>query len=693
MKRVAHNLIGLRSAGWCCPFLWAQQAQPATRPADPPATVSPTTQDAAPPQTEPAATQPGDLAEVGPAEEDLALLSLEVPTLITAATRRPESTSHVPYAVTVITAEDIRRMGARNVTEALRLAAGVDIAEISFGTAAAQPRARHGFLGRHALILVDGRQVYDSFLGGTTWVSWPLPIENVERIEMIRGPAGVTWGANAVNGVVNIITKDPSQQEGLTVAGRAGSRGWNEEYVGYAFGDEKFRMRISGGFESSDGYVPRLPSVSVLDDGLMAGLTNIDLRYQPTTRDELSLSIGHKTVDKGFSAARYNGPLAFKRPGSQATFLLGRWRHEIERDDAFELTAYVNDFALSNGWAAVDYRYQQYAVQFSHTFSPADDHRLTWGVDTRADVLDASNADPHMLSEDFVSNGTIGLYIEDEWRFAPRWTLHLGGRLDYDFYGGFEPSARAALSYEIDKRSLVFAAVSRAFQMPAAAQRFTTIPTLYRAFYTTVDPEIDAESLIAYELGYRARPVERLDAAVSLFWNEYDDVGAFVPRLGPPGLIRLNAENAAAMRVYGSELELTWRATDRLTLLGNYTYQLYDWESSQPYHQTDEITPPRHKFMLGARFDVTDDLHLSAHAWWVDNVRAPYDLNPLRATDIDAYWRLDLRAEQEFWDDRAALAVGVRNLLDPSHPEGYSYYSAPAEVPRMVYGELRIRFK
>ncbi|MFQ5495756.1 MAG: TonB-dependent receptor plug domain-containing protein, partial [Phycisphaerae bacterium] len=146
-------------------------------------------------------------------ENGIAGLSLEelmeVQVVVTAS-RREQKLGSVPYAMSVITADDIRRSGARSIPDALRLVPGVDVADLSFGNAAVSSRGFHGFIANLTLVLVDGRQIYDSVFGGTLWGAWPFQLEDIERIEVIRGPGGVTWGANAVNGVINIITKDPA---------------------------------------------------------------------------------------------------------------------------------------------------------------------------------------------------------------------------------------------------------------------------------------------------------------------------------------------------------------------------------------------------------------------------------------------------------------------------------------------------
>ena len=624
--------------------------------------------------------------------EDIDLLDIEIAVVVTAS-RREQSVNTLPYAVSVITAEDIRRFGARSVPDALRLATGVDVAELSFGSAGVSPRGLHGFISRQVLVLVDGRQIYDSWFGGTLWSSWPVQLEDIARIEVIRGPAGVTWGANAVHGAINIITKDPRDQRGLTFSATAGSRGSQKEHIGYGFGDDKLRFRISGEYDGSDGFARGGSLFRGLDDDYRSGRIGLHLIYEPNDRDRFLFSAGHATLDEGFSPPPTAGIHATRRSGSQASFIMGQWQRRLGPNNTIQFNGYLNDFSASSGLKAIDYRYQQLAFQLSHTFSPVENHTLTWGVDTRVDLMDAGNAHPQQLSKDFVSTAIIGIYAQDEWRFAPRWTLNLGARIDYEFYGGFQPSGRAALSYELTDDSLLYGAVSRAFQMMPAALRFTEFPLLNGLSYVTVNRDSKAQTLMAYELGYRARWFERLTLNWNLFWMVDSNVSTLQPRLGPPGLLRFHADSVADASIYGSEFDWRWRANSRLTLLGNYTYQQSKWNADTAFQGTDAITAPKHKFMLGARYSPTDDLHLSAHAFWVDAVTAPDPLNPFGSKRIDPYWRLDLRGEYEFWKDQASLAIGVRNLLDSHHPEGASQFINDAEVSRMIYAEMRFSVK
>ncbi len=636
---------------------------------------------------EPAATEGGETSNE--ALDDLELFELDIPTVVTAA-RHEERLAHVPYAMSVLTADDIRRSGARTIPDALRLVPGVDVADLTYGNYAVSPRGFHGFIANNTLVLVDGRQIYDSLFGGTLWGSWPFQIEDIARIEVIRGPGGVIWGANAVNGVINIITKNPADQLGLTLKTSMGNRGYFEQYFGYGYEEEGLSLRISGSYDTSAGFRDGGSMLRKLDDEFKAGRIGVHAIIDPDEDSTFTLSAGSGVVHGGFPATPLIGIGADREPEAQANYILGKWTQRLVDDGEMVVTGFVNDFTASPGAQPIDYRYQQFGMMFSHTFESGA-HTRTWGIDSRVDLLDAGNSDPFMLSKNQVSTGIIGLYLQNDWQFAEAWQWSMGGRLDYEFYGGFQPSFRTSLSYELSEDSVVYGSISRAFHMPAAPARFLQIPMLNGAVNVTTNRDVDPTSLMAYELGYRGRLFDWVNTTANLFWHQYDELTTFRMRPGPPGLIddRLNNRSGGA-GLYGVELEARVQVTRQFSLLGNYTYQQLNWDIDDAFTERDLITPPQHKFHVGSRYAVNDDFQLSADLFYVDAVRSPDPANPFAARRVDPYFRLDLRAEYEFWGDRASVALGVRNLLDEGHYEGSTLFLNSAEVPRMVYAELRV---
>lgn len=610
--------------------------------------------------------------------------------VVVTATRRPQQISTVHHAISVITASDIRQSGARSIPDALRLVPGVDVAELSYGNYALSIRGFHGQFSNKVLVLVDGRQIYDTLFGGTVWGVWPFQLEDIERIEVIRGPGGVVWGANAVNGVINIITKDPADQQGLTLITRSGTRGLIKQHVGYGFSDGKLRLRISGEFESSDGFKGRGSSLLNVDDDYTSGKGQVHAIYEAGPNDSITLSFGSSVVDGGWPLPWYSrqGSSTMK---AQSNYILGKWSHTVDPNHSYEFTGYINDFYLSSGLRWSEYRYQQLALQFSEAYSPTQKQTVTWGIDTRWDLTSAANADPFMLSQDVVRSGIVGLYLQNEWKYESPWSFNLGGRVDYDFHGGFEPSGRASLAYAFNDTSLVYGAISHAFHMPSGARRFLKLPLAGPLIQVTTDRSIKPETLNAYEIGYRGEMFERFHVDANIYWHHYRNLIETDPRLGPPGLLQLQGNNASSLNMYGLELDIRYNITKSLTLLGNYTYQRPCKLSA--LLNTGSISPPEHKIMIGARYRPTENLNLSSHLYYVDATQAPNGNFPSTTQDIDSYLRLDVLAEYEFSKKNGSFVVGVRNLLDKSHPEGGASGLDNAEVPRMVFAEIRLEIK
>ncbi len=629
--------------------------------------------------------------------EDIDLLEMNVDTVVTGM-RRKQDIKDMPYSVSVITAEDLRQAGISNVPDAFRLVCGVDVASVLYGWETVAPRGFYGARVDQNLVLIDGRHMYEPVVGGTPWSSWPLQIEDIERIEVIRGSGGVTWGSSATNGVINVITKDPADQLGVTVRGRGGSRGTNQEYLGGGFSEGKLRMRVSGGYEGSDGFLEGPGFLNKLwgtqDNEYKGGNFALKGVYDQSARDTITFGAGSQAVDGFYSVSPFMR-VAKSNPNIQTNYAQVGWHHDISKDNSFQLNGYFHDFFHDIGMQTVEYRFQQFGLDFSNTFKPADNHTLTWGIDSRADYTDAAASEPQFLTKKYVGNGIIGTYVQDEWKFAPKWVLELGGRIDYDFYGGFQPSARGSLGYKPTEQSMIYGAVSRAYLMPPAAGRFVDFKLMNNTNRMHADSSLSPTTSMGYELGYRNKFFEKIETNCAVYWQEYyRAIGTETIYHLPPKEIDMPVGNIGAYSIYGFEADAKYKITKKLSLLGNYTYQEPDWRSTVRFTSAMDLnSPPKHKFMIGPRYDLTDKIHLSGQLFYVSKVKAPNPTFPIFQKHIDEYFRVDLRAEYEFIKDRAWFAVGVQNLLDPAHFEGTSSMESEGQVPRMVYLEVKMTFK
>ncbi len=639
------------------------------------------------------ATLEDEYVEEASEPDEMALIELEIPIVVTAS-RREQKLSTVPFAMSIITANDIRVSGARTIPDALRLAPGVDVADLSFGNAAVSPRGFHGFLASQVLVLVDGRQIFDSLFGGTLWGSWPFQLEDIARIEVIRGPGGVTWGANAVNGVINIITKQPKDQQGWTITSRAGTRGEAKQHIGYGFTEANLSLRISVEYDGSDGFRKGGSIMRKLDDGHQGGKIGVHGVYKKDADSIWTFSAGSAVVDGLFPPSPGAGFFNRRNSGSQASFLLANLSHRIDDQRSYEMTGYINDFFASPGVPSIDYRYQQIGFLFSYLDKKSDTRTQTYGLDTRVELFDSTNADPFMLTRSRVNAVQTGIYLQEEYLLNPKWSLTLGGRIDYDSYNGFQPSARASLTYQLSEDSVLYSSVSRAFYMGTTAGSFLNVPLLNGLARVTNAENTDPTTLIAYEVGYRGILADKFQTSLNFFWHDYDEVATLRPELGGRALLSIEYNNRSGnVALYGVEFETKWPATPKLDLVANYTYQQLNWGVDEPFTQRDFISPPKHKVTLGARYKANDKLSLSAHMYYVDAVNSPDPVNPFGVLHIDPYIRLDLRAEQQLWDEYSFFSVGVRNLLDKDHLEGTTAFLNSAEVPRTYFAEFRMAIK
>jgi outer membrane receptor protein involved in Fe transport len=235
--------------------------------------------------------------------------------------------------------------------------------------------------------------------------------------------------------------------------------------------------------------------------------------------------------------------------------------------------------------------------------------------------------------------------------------------------------------------------VSRACQIAPVGIRFLDAPLLNGLAQATGHEGMRSTGLVAYELGHRTKIFDRIETDCNVFWNEYRNMQTMSPGLGPPSLVRMNLRDDSSASLYGAELETKYKATRNLTFLGNYTFERPDWRSRDPYVMMDAMSPPAHKFMLGTQYSPLKRLRLSEYLYYVDTVKAPNPTNPLVPRHVPTHFRLDLRAEYEVLKDRASVAVGVSDLLDGNHYEGGTMFLNNAQVPRMIYAELRMTFR
>jgi len=637
---------------------------------------------------------PGIRAGAETAEVDLLNLSIEdlMKVEVTTVSKRAQPLSKAPAAVTVITSEEIRRSGMTNVPDLLRMVPGLAVANIDSNAWAITARGFNGQFANKLLVMIDGRSVYTPLFSGVYWDVQDLLLEDIDRIEVVRGPGGTLWGANAVNGVINIITKEAAQTQGLLVSGLAGNV---DRFQG--------AMRYGGEISESVHYRAYVKYLNRDDFGDRGGIPAHDqwdvgrggfrADWQATDADRVTLQGDYyngETEETSLLLSQSDNDIS----GGNA---IAGWTHTISEHSDFGLRLWY-DGTERDGDLLSEHR-DTFDAEFQHHFRLFTRHDLVWGAGYRltADQIDSSSGvvfDPETRTVQLAN-----AFLQDEISVVEDLlALTVGTKLEYNDYTHLEflPNARVLLTPW--ERHSFWAAVSRAVRAPSRAENDVVLlvpsaspPPNFSQL--NGDRGFDAEELLAFELGYRAQPLARVSFDVAGYYNIYDDLRSLEPRaplfnFPAPGLVTVPfvAENKLDARGYGVEVSGAWNVLDYWRLGAGYTLMLLDIDqdnSLDPTAQGQEKDTPTHQFHVRSRVDLPWRFEFDTALYWVDNVSNQ---------DVHDYARLDARLG---WHPLPSLELSVagQNLAQSSHNEfGPSFTALPTSVPRSVYGKVTWRY-
>lgn len=593
---------------------------------------------------------------------------------VTSVSRRPESLSQAASAIQVITNEEIRRSGATSLPEALRLASNLQVAQIDSRQWAITARGFNSTTSNKLLVLIDGRTIYTPLYAGVFWDAQDVPLWDVERIEVISGPGATLWGSNAVNGVINIITKSANDTQGGVVSGGGGTQ-----------------LRAFGG-------------------GRFGGSAGSALRY--------------RVYAKGFARAETdsaNGaPAGDDWHMGQGGFRVD-WSASVS--DHMTVQADLYDGTISQP-ATADIAIDGHNVvsQWSHTFSPTSDLRLqtiydhthrdtpTFGEELdmydvdfqyhavlgrRHDVV--AGAGIRLIDDDVTNSAVLAFlpahvnrqwytgFVQDEIALVPkRLHLILGTKLEHNDYTGFEFQPSVRVNWTSPDRGTLWTALSRAVRTPSRIDREIFAPGLPPYTIAQGGPDFQSEKLIALELGYRLKARSRLALSISTFYNWYDDLRS-LEQVNPPASRPIILANGLTGTSYGAELTADYQVTDRWRMQAGYTEMRLNIEpkpfSTDTTQGVGEAADPDRHILLRSSWDLPRHLSFDATGRYVSEIE-------LR--QVPAYGELDLRLA---WHAMPTLELSItgQNLLHAHHSE----FGAPAtrrDARRGIYGQLEWHF-
>jgi len=621
------------------------------------------------------------------------LLWQEIPTVISAS-RHEEPASRAPNAVSIITAEAIHESGMMTLGDLLRLAVGVDVGQIDGWTHAIGVRGLHGKWANSTLVLMDGRTIYNPVWGGVAWGYQPILLEDIERIEVVRGPGGAAWGANAANGVINIITKKPADTQGFLLSQTLTSRLDSLTYMRYSETFGKLDLRLSAGYDS-------MPEIGVRHgpgnhDFLRIPRANVRSTYHLDEERSLDVDAGYADGVAGSTAESllFSGqPFDSARWFTQSHFLRMRYTHQKAPDDLWYIQYFLNRETFDESDGGIWVRYTQHDVEAQRVRRVGDRHVLTYGGNIRADFL--TNGDPPggagaqgtRLDNERSHNQQAGLFIHDRFEASDQWTFIVGARADRNSYTGWEWSGRGTVLYHPVPEHTFRVSVARAFRTPLPLERtvrFQAVPTGLPAPFPPFamlangNEDLNSSYVKAYEFGYTYEK-KHIRANAEFFWNNFRGLILSSQRTAPGAvpLVQIYG-NTIDGDLYGFELSGQWQATRRLRLDAAYVWEQWVQQGTRafndpPLWNSIHLVPPQQKVALGARYEPIKGLALNARMWWVDEVEGPANF------DIPPWTRFDFSITKKLGEN-CELSAGVLNAFDSRHMEAIHSVGQPVEV-------------
>ncbi len=579
---------------------------------------------------------------------DLAYLSLEelANIQITSVSKKAESLADAAASVYVITNSDLRRSGASSLAEALRLAPNLHVAQINAQGYAISARGFNSSTANKLLVLIDGRTVYTPLYSGVFWDAQDLMLDDVERIEVISGPGGTLWGTNAVNGVINVITRAAKDSQNGLLAISAGQR---EQYAAVRYGglagaNGHFRMYAKAGARANT----TAASGSAIHDGWG--------RVQTGFRVDLERGQDHFTVQGDASRAHLDQPSLPSEARVTGVNLLTRWNRSLAGAASVNVTAYY-DRTERQFPRSYHQTLDIIDLQFQHTLQQRGVHSVVWGASYRYSTDRMDNGAALAFLPASLHQTWTSLFAQDEVNLGGSLRLTGGIRLEHNDYTGLEVLPNARLAWKPDASQLLWSSISRAVRAPSRVDRDLYAPAT-APFILAGNTTFRSEIANVVELGYRAQPSAAISYSVTVFHADYDYLRT-IERLASGAFTIGNEMDGTSS---GIETWGTYQATPAVRLSAGWT------ALRQRLHLKPGSTDP------GGTSGAGND---PAHTW---QLRTAWDINANTTLDITLrhvgalprpavpdYHALDLRLG---WKIRPGLelAVGARNL-GGKHPE------------------------
>lgn len=637
-----------------------------------------------------------------PPPRDLASLDIDelAQIRVTSAGRKPESISDATSAISVLTQEDIRRSGATSLPEALRLIPGLQVARVGGRDWAVSARGFNEESSNKLLVLIDGRTVYSTIFAGVNWETITVPLGSIDRIEVIRGPGGTLWGANAMNGVINIITLPAQNSPGTRLAAGAGT--WDRVFGSAQYGGdlgENTAIRVYGAARSRDP-AEQLDGSEAEDDWQFGQIGfRLDAGYNGPNRWTLQGDAYVGTGDGNLRIPADTAPFAeFTNADLDVSGgnLTGSWTHVLSSTSEYTVLAYYDrsERVLPELFGTMTENLAN--IELQHRFQLARRHDIVWGAGYRLLFDEVTGGQSYGFIPRERTTHLVTGFVQDEFWLAPdRFSVTLGTKAEHNSYTGLEFMPNLRLLWTPRAGHSAWGAVSRALRTPSRvdvdADATSSIPNLPFKAVLAGNEDFEAEELIAYELGYRLDPSLQMSFDLSLFYNDYDrlrtlTVDTILPTSPRPTVI-VPITNQARGHTGGLEFAATWRVSSWLRFRGSYAWLDSDLELTPDASSATSITGSRtsseHQATLWTSLDLPARTQLDLIVRYLSEL----------GSGIPEYASADVRFSWLPSDD-VELTLGGQDLFQRHHREfAPSAFDGDARaIPRRGYAKVAWRF-
>jgi iron complex outermembrane recepter protein len=644
--------------------------------------------------------------------KDVFAMSLEdlLNTQVYSVSKKKQSLNDAPAAVFVISNDDIKRSGATSIPDALRLAPGLDVARIDANKWAVSSRGFNGRFANKLQVLIDGRSTYTRTFSGVYWENQDVMMEDVDRIEVIRGPGATLWGANAVNGVINIITKHSSKTQGglLNAGGGTEEQGFGSFRYGAKLGEDTTARAYIKSFSRDNNSHTDGSNANDGWDKVQAGFRTDS---QLTRQDALTVQgdIYHANINQSATYPQITPPFTLTQNSNIGRYggnVLGRLQHTFSSTSDYYLQFYYDTYTRKES----DFNESRDTLDldFQHRFALLDWHEIIWGLNYRF-------GHDHLVGKP-VQNGSIIFdsqpksvndqvfsgFLQDELTLIDdKLWLTIGSKFEHNDYSGFEGQPSAKIMWAPYNQHRLWAGVSRAVRTPSRfEQDFKTLaavvppqgfPPVPVALQLQGNPNYRSEEVITYEAGYRTTFSNAVSLDVTGFYNDYRDLR--FAHLGDPQFnansltLPISFTNELQGKTYGIEVATVWQMLDWWRWDVNYSWLRTELDNSVGDPRTG-ISPEQRVSVRGA-LSPWDDIDLD---FWFRYVGSNFAVVTSGDTRIKPYVTLDLRMAWRPIKNLELSLVG-QNLLAQKHLEYIQEFNtSPTAIDRGMYGKISVGF-